>query len=69
MHLVQLTEHQHNLYAKNERFNISARDSPLKAPWFDTSTWERKEASSFDDDLAMSVGLATSVWSYREPFR
>ncbi len=52
----------------NERFNISARDSPLKAPWFDTSTWERKEASSFDDDLAMSVGLATSVWSYREPF-
>ena len=32
MHLVQLTEHQHNLDATNERFNISARDSPRLLP-------------------------------------
>lgn len=48
--------------------SISARDSPLKAPLFDTSTWERKEASSFDDDLAMSVGSATTL-SYMMQFR
>lgn len=31
--------------------------TPLKAH---TNTWERKEVSSFEDDLAMSVGLATT---------
>jgi hypothetical protein len=39
MHLVQLTEHQHNLDAENERWKISARDSPFQAPLFYTSTW------------------------------